>query len=126
MHFEDIINNSDVMIIDRALPLDLLDTVFTYYKSIGEMDFELYKSMIVPEGSEFREQMLNSYEAEIELGDQQIKCVTLFNGTPEHIKDINDPAFEGPVTLTVEMESAYGQYLYLQKLNGKWYVYGWD
>jgi hypothetical protein len=38
--------NSDLFVYDRVLPLDLIDTVLTYYKSITDEDLKTFKSVI--------------------------------------------------------------------------------
>lgn len=128
---DEIQSQYDVIIIDRSLPQDLLNTVFMYYKSINDKDFEMYKSVIDPDNSE-QNFMLSEYENRWKTQNARpneaegLKNIISMGSNANNFDDINKNSFEGNVTLFVNMSLSNGEYLYLKKENGKWYVWNWD
>ncbi len=120
----DFLNTYDVIILDRSLPQDLLDTVFTYYKSIDEKDFETYQSVTM---NDF---MLSLYEdvwknqnAIPNEGDG-IKSIVTVASDAENKSELEDVSFDGNIVLMVNMGFSNAELLYLTKENGVWFV--WD
>ena len=120
----DFLNTYDVIILDRSLPRDLLDTVFTYYKSIDEKDFETYQSVTM---NDF---MLSLYEdvwknqnAIPNEGDG-IKSIVTVASDAENKSELEDVSFDGNIVLMVNMGFSNAELLYFTKENGAWYV--WD
>lgn len=110
----------DLFIYDRVLPLDLVDTVLTYYKSIADEDFKTFKSVIVPKGYPTYEDMLTTYNRDYLPQYDMINSIFLIVSSTEDDSELQDPSFTGSVVLSVG-----GYYLYLQRENSRWYVSWW-
>jgi cell division protein FtsB len=117
----DLVNSRDVIIYDRTLPLDLLETVFTYYKAKDAQDLEAFKSVIVPEDSEFYADIMSSFDAPSGPRYDEIKSITLGMSSTGSAEDVRNASFNGTVFLSVN-----GYFLYLTRETGRWLVYWWD
>jgi hypothetical protein len=120
-------NEHDVFAYERSLPPDLIDTVLTYYQSKADGDLETFKSVIIPVDGERRSYMLGTFEypANPNQGDG-IHNVMLVDTSADDVGSIKDKAFEGSVALMINMGLGNGEYLYLVRENGKWYVSDYD
>ncbi len=120
----DFLNTYDVIILDRSLPRDLLDTVFTYYKSIDEKDFETYQSVTMNDFMlSLYEEVWKNQNAIPNKGDG-IKSIVTVASDAENKSDLEDVSFDGNIVLMVNMGFPNAELLYLTKENGAWYV--WD
>lgn len=117
----DLVSSRDVILYDRTLPLDLLETVFTYYKAKDEQDLEAFKSVIVPEDSEFYTDIMRSFDVLSGPRYDEIKSITLGMSSTGSAEDVRKASFDGTIFLSVN-----GYFLYLTRETGRWLVYLWD
>jgi hypothetical protein len=121
----DFMTQGDVLILDRSLPEDLLDTVLAYYQSINDKDYETYQSLVMNDEMLMSEEIWNNYNARPNEGGG-VKSIRSFASDAKNASDLSDPSFVGNIVLDINKGFPNEEYLYLRKENGKWRVWNTD